>query len=121
MISEEVRRFVRSSVKSVWALELLLLLRRDSERSWTAEALTNELRGSRQLVADILSHFIQIGLVVQSSQSYRYQPTDANLDRLVQDLDKTYAERRIAVIQEIVSAPNEKIQTLADAFKLKRE
>lgn len=122
MISEDVRRFIRSSVRSVWALELLLLMRREPDRSWTVDALTSELRGSRQLVTDILSGFIERGLVVSdTSQTYRYRPADSALDELVRDLEKVYAERRIALIQEIVAAPNEKIQTLADAFKLKRE
>ena len=36
-LSPEQLAFIRRSLKSVWALELLLLLRADRERGWTTE------------------------------------------------------------------------------------
>lgn len=122
MFSEDLRRFIRSSIRSIWALELLLLLRRRADTAWTVDALTGELRSSDRLVAEILAEFAQRGLVAtENSNTYRYKPASDALDTIVGDLEHAYSERRIALIQEIVAAPNEKIQTLADAFRLKRE
>lgn len=122
MFSEDLRRFIRSSVRSIWALELLLLLRRRADKAWTVDALTGELRSRDKLVAEILAEFVQRGLVVaENSNTFRYKPASDVLDNLVSELENAYSERRIALIQEIVAAPNEKIQTLADAFRLKRE
>lgn len=122
MIAEPVLRFVRSSIKSVWALELLLVMRRASGRAWTIDQLTQELRSNRTLVADIVSAFVKSGLIEeQAPGSFRYQPSSGELDDLVQQLDRVYAERPLALIKEIVSAPNERIQSFADAFKLKKD
>jgi hypothetical protein len=39
----------------------------------------------------------------------------------VQELEAAYAARPLAVIKAILAAPNEKIQTFADAFRVKKE
>ncbi len=122
MIAEPVLRFVRSSIKSVWALELLLVMRRAASRVWTIDELTHEMRSNRTLVADIASAFVKIGLLEEpASETFRYRPASGELDDLVQQLDRLYAERPLALIKEIVSAPNERIQSFADAFKLKKD
>lgn len=122
MIAEPVLRFLRSSIKSVWALELLLVMRRAGTRIWTIDELTQELRSNRTLVADIAAAFVKSGLLDEpASGTFRYQPASSELDDLVQKLDRLYAERPLALIKEIVSAPNERIQSFADAFKLKKD
>ena len=46
---EDVLAFIRTTVKSVWSLELLLLLRRGAGRAWSADDLVREIRGSRAI------------------------------------------------------------------------
>jgi len=122
LIAEPVLRFLRSSIKSVWALELLLVMRRAGSRIWTIDELTQELRSNRTLVADIAAAFVKSELLQEpASGTFRYQPASDELDDLVQQLDRLYAERPLALIKEIVSAPNERIQSFADAFKLKKD
>jgi hypothetical protein len=122
VIAEPVLRFIRSSIKSVWTLELLLVMRRAAGRAWTIDEITNEMRSNRTLVSDIVTALIKDGLIEeQASGVFRYRPANAELDELVQQLDRLYAERPLALIKEIVSAPNERIQTFADAFKLKKD
>ncbi|MBL8554724.1 MAG: hypothetical protein JNL41_10635 [Phenylobacterium sp.] len=41
--------FVRDHMRSVWAVQLLLRLRRDSAHCWSPEALVAELRASKNL------------------------------------------------------------------------
>ena len=121
MLAEPVLRFLRSSIKSVWALELLLVMRRAGSRIWTVDELTQELRSNRTLVADIAAAFVKNGLLDEpASGTFRYQSASDELDDLVQQLDRLYAERPPALVKEIVSAPNERIQSFADAFKLKK-
>jgi hypothetical protein len=43
------------------------------------------------------------------------------LDDLLGELARHYQERRVAVITEIYSNPVKKVQTFADAFRLRRE
>lgn len=121
MLTEEATRLIRGSIKSVWALELLLLLRRD-RRARTADELVRELQSSRAAVDDILAVFRQTGLVESlPGGNFRYYTANAELERGAESLERAYAERPLAVIKEILSAPNERLQTFSDAFKLKRD
>jgi hypothetical protein len=122
VLSVEVTEFLRSSVKSVWALEALLFLRRRAERAWTVDALVVELRSSQMVVAELLSCFVTIGLVrAEGEDGYRYAPASSVLDRAVEQVERAYAERPIAVTKAILSAPNDKIQSFADAFRLRKD
>ncbi len=122
MIPEHVLRFIRGSIKSVWMLDVLLLMRRGRERSWPIDELTRELRGNRTLVNDVLSALAKAGLVEADGEGhFRYRPATQEADALVEELERVYVERPLALIKEIVSAPNEKIQSFADAFKLKKD
>jgi DNA-binding IclR family transcriptional regulator len=122
VLSEELRRFVRDTFRSVWALELLLLMCAEPARTWTAEDLNRELRGSRPLVDEILTRLEQSGLVKEGPETrYRYEPATLRLGQLVQELQIAYAERPLAVLKAIFAAPNERIQTFADAFKVKKD
>jgi hypothetical protein len=120
LIPEAVLRLIRSSIKSAWTLELLLLMRRHAARSWTVDALTAELRSSPSLVAAILIGLQQAGLVREEADlSYRYEPRTAELDETVRQLDAINAERPLAVIKEIISAPNDRLTSFVEAFKLR--
>ena len=122
MPSNELNDFIRTTIRSVWALELLLLISREREQAWRAVDLNRELRGSLGLVSDILSQFAAAGLVAEKGDgSFRYEPRSSDLDKLVRQLEAAYAARPLAVVRAIVAAPNEKIQTLADAFKVKKD
>jgi hypothetical protein len=122
VIPEHVLQFVRRFIKSVWTLDLLVLMRRSRERAWTLEGLVRELRGNRTLVDEVLSSLVGAGLlVVEADGSYRYQPASPELEGIAAELERHYAERPVALIKEIVSAPNEKIQTFADAFRIKKD
>jgi DNA-binding IclR family transcriptional regulator len=122
VIPEHVLQFVRRSIKSVWTLDLLILMRRSGGRAWTLDELAHELRGNRSLVQDVLVALVRAGLLTaEADGSYRYGPRDAELEGLASELERHYAERPLALIREIVSAPNEKIQSFADAFRIKKD
>ena len=115
----DVFQFIREHVRSVWALELLLRLKHDPERCWSVEELVRELRASHSLVADNLSALEDAGLVVAEDRGgFRYQPAAAVLAKVCDDLDAAYAKKPVTVIRWI-SAPTERLQSLADAFKFK--
>ena len=121
MLPEALQHLIRDNLKSVWALELLLLMSRERARSWSADDLNRELRGSLGLVADVLVKFKQAGLVTEEGGHYRYRPATAELERAVHELESAYAARPLAVVKAVLAAPNEKIQTFADAFKVKKD
>lgn len=115
----DLAAFVREHVRSVWALELLLLLRRDAGSCWQVDDLVRELRASTPLVSTNLQGFERSGLAVRDDEGcYRYAPASPVLDDLCNDLESAYRERPVAIIN-LIAKPRDAIQSLADAFKLR--
>ncbi|MCC6915499.1 MAG: hypothetical protein IT566_17510 [Rhodospirillaceae bacterium] len=121
MIPEHLASFLRTTIKSVWALDLLVLMKNAPDQAWTVAILNDRLRASTSLVEEILATFIRQGLVVSEADgSYRYQ-AGGDADAVAGELIRLYGERPLAVIKEIVTAPNEKIHSFVDAFRLKKD
>ena len=115
----EVFHFIREHVRSVWALELLLLLKADDERCWTVDELVAVLRASQTLVADNLAILGRAGLVLQDDKGcFHYRPAAEALAQLCDELEMAYRAKPVTVIRWI-SAPAERLRSLADAFKFK--
>jgi hypothetical protein len=102
-------------------LELLLLLRRDPRRQWTAEALVNEVRGSIALVMESLRSLKEIGLVsLNDAEAYFYKPESAELDELAAALAELYQQKPTTILRTIFTSPSDKIQSFSDAFLIRR-
>ncbi|HEX3442174.1 MAG TPA: hypothetical protein VHT93_17675 [Pseudolabrys sp.] len=121
MISEDViLNFAAVSLNSVWALELLLVLKRDPARTWDADEIIRELRSSQGVVAGALGNLIAARLAVRDEAGcYRYQAGVDGLDEMVTAVEKLYVTKPAAVIRTIVTAPNRKLQILSNAFRFK--
>lgn len=118
-ISPDLLAFIRHNLTSVWALELLLLLRAEPDRRWPPGALVAELRASEPLVTGIVEHLTRTGLVsVDADGAARYAPAGSAISALCEQLEAAYRQRPVAVIGAI-SAPADKLQALADAFRIR--
>ncbi len=115
----ELAAFVREHVRSVWAVELLLLLKRDRDRAWAAADLVRELRASTLLVNDNLQRFERGGLVMrEEGDAWRYAPAIPMLAQLADQLEAAYRERPVTIIN-LIARPPDPVQGLADAFKFR--
>lgn len=122
MLDQDILSFIRGSIRSVWALELLLLLRAQPERSWSTGALISELRASAPLVTDTVTVLSAAGLIRPDAEGrYAYAPASPTIAALCDQLARLYRERPVRVVNAIVSSPSDKLQTFADAFRLKGE
>lgn len=118
-VDQDLFGFIREQLRSVWALELLLLMRRRADRRWSPQELVEELRASNALVSDNLASFERAGLVVADEDGrYVFSPASPLLASLCEQLDAAYRERPVTVINTIV-APPDKLQALADAFRIR--
>lgn len=119
-----VREFIIEHIDSVEQVEILLLLRQKTGRTWTAEAMARELRIAVSSAATRLADLKKLGFVVPvdgAPGEYRYAPRTPELDETVRGLSEAYSERRVTVINLIFSKPIDKIRTFADAFRLRKE
>jgi hypothetical protein len=121
MISEDaVLDFAALAFKSVWALELFLLLKQEPARAWSADEIIRDLRSSQGVVAEALGNLIDVRLAAQDTgDCYRYQAAAAGLDEMINAVEKLYATKPAAVIRAIVTSPNRNLQILSDAFRFK--
>lgn len=108
-------------IHSVEQLEVLLLLRGDPERQWTAEAVAVKLATLPQSAVDRLEDLARRGFLAKSGEGYRYDGSDRSRDAAVAELQEVYARRRVSLIGLIFSKPSETIRTFADAFRLRKE
>jgi hypothetical protein len=120
-MDEELTLFIRGTIRSVWALESLLLVRRDAERTWTSETLARELRGNVKLASDVLAGLETAGLVTRRGEGFVYSPAAPPLDELAARLEQTYRQRPVAVINAIVASRDDPVRTFADAFRIRGE
>jgi hypothetical protein len=115
----DLAQFAREHVRSVWGVELLLVLKRDPARRWPPEALVAELRASTSLVVDALMRFERSGLAMRDEgDGWRYAPANPILAELADRLQAAYRERPVSVIN-LIAAPPDPVQGLADAFKFR--
>ena len=111
--------FVRESIRSVWAMELLLLLSRDETRRWQPAELVRELRANPALVQDNLDIFQRTGLAVTDEAGWRFAPANDKLRELTERLAQAFRERPVATMTLVTH--RDPLQSLSDAFKLRGE
>lgn len=117
--SDSVTSFIRGAFRSVWALELLLHLKRTRERAWATDELVDVLRGSAMIVSQSLDGLMRMGLVsIDDKGCARYQPATEDLARLVDETEQLYARKPETVRRLIVSGTHKGLANFADAFRL---
>ncbi|MGG5891101.1 hypothetical protein ACLF3G_28935 [Falsiroseomonas sp. HC035] len=121
-IADDLRVFIRSTITSIWSLELLLFLKKQQDSAWSTDQLVRELRGSNFLVQELVLSLCRAGLINEDETgAVRYSPSSPKLATLVERLEQLTLERPMAVRNAIVAAPHDKIQVFADAFKVKKD
>jgi DNA-binding MarR family transcriptional regulator len=118
-----LKQFLAQHVESLAQLEALLLLHREPQRRWSPADLARALYISADMCAGIIADLERRRLVVRGPDDdlYQFHAADPETARLVDQLAEYYRDRRVAVITEIYSKPTKKVQTFADAFRLRRE
>ena len=120
MLDQNLLAFVRKSIPSVWALELLLLLRRAAPGYLRPDELVQLLRATPRLIDRLLAQFIADGLVAKNeSGAVRFECIRSELEDLCEQLAQTSESSPVALRDAIISAPSEKLRDFSDAFRFK--
>jgi hypothetical protein len=119
-LPDPVASLIRTSITSIWALELLLFLKARDSEAVSIEVMVRELRGSGPMIADLLIALHRAGLLEAVGETYRYNPNDDKLRRTVDELERLSLSKPFAVRNAILAAPHDKVQVFADAFRIKR-
>ena len=120
----EIAQFIDQHIESLAQLEVLLLLREEPQRAWKTAEIAKALYITTEMADPLLADMGRRGfasVLPPASVSYSYGLSGSNTDRLVGQLAALYQERRVAVISLIYSKPMNKVQTFAEAFRLRKE
>jgi hypothetical protein len=100
---------------------LLLFLREQQTRSFSEAELVRELRGSSPVVAQSLAILQRAGLIaIDDCGRARYAPASAAIDASSNAVAQAYIDRPGEVRRVILSTPNDRLHSLADAFLVKK-
>ena len=117
---EPALRFIAASFPSVWALELMLALRRE-RRPWTHEQLVAALRASELVVSKALEALVAAGLASLESEGALYLPASRGMGDMMERVEQLYRTRPNAVRRTIISASTGSAAAFANAFRLRRD
>jgi len=116
----DVTHFVLHDLRSVWALEALVVIADAGETDWSSVRLTQELRASLTLVEDIVRRLEAFGLVARDGETFRFRPASPDLADLVGRTKAAYGQKPFAMISLIGRGPAA-LQGLADAFRFRTD
>jgi hypothetical protein len=123
--SDDFCRFIQTALPSVDAAELLLALAAQSDTWWAPAALAAKLRPASSISdAEALRYLEQFqarGLIALGpDKRVQFRPANDAVAAQVRTLAQAYKERPVTLIRMIYALRDTKIQSFADAFKLRR-
>jgi hypothetical protein len=118
--NHDLIQFIVSSFRSVWALELLLLLKSEP-RIWPRAELVSTMRASELVVTKALDSLLAAGLASVEGEGARYMPVSDEVADNVERTQKLYSARPDAVRRAIVSASAGDLTAFSDAFRLRKD
>ena len=116
----ELLSFISSSFRSVWALELVLLLKAQN-RAWTRGELVEALRASDLVVGNALEALVAGGMVSIDEHAASSMPVNDQVAGCVGEVEKLYRSKPNAVRRVIISASASSASAFANAFKLRKD
>ena len=115
----ELEHFIGSTFRSVWALELVCMLRKREGETIGHAQMVEGLRASDMIVAQSLAALSAAGLVVVDDRgSATFRPANDALAELVGETERLYITSPNSVRRIIATAWNPGLTAFADSFKL---
>ena len=113
---------IARSIKSVSHIEVLMCLRHDPDRMWSAQELARQCRTNASMVESQMRELGPLVATIGSSPStYRYNFESEISDDNVKALLEHYRTHSRSVLDAIYSNPIDTIRSFADAFKIKKD
>jgi hypothetical protein len=119
--TQALRTFVQQRLTSIDQIDIVLLLMRDPDKSWTAPEVAAALNSPPEPAAMRLFLLASNGIITFEPSGiprYRYTSADPQTHTLLTELAALNESDRAAVAA-LAGAPADPVRTFADAFKLK--
>ena len=122
VIPPAVRRFLDQRVDDVEQLEIVLLLQRHGDRSWSAADVADALRlGTRRVEHQLeaLAGRDLLDVRLGGDVRYRFKPASDTLASMARQLAECYRDRRLEVVSFVTTRGLRPLRDFSDAFRLK--
>jgi hypothetical protein len=121
-IPEGLRDFMKKYINSISLLEVLLMLKRDPARSWSAKDISNEMRTNPSYASAQLAELIALKLVIPADREEAFCFDSHSIhSAVIAELEELYSNRRPTIINFIYAPPIDSIRDFANAFKIKKD
>ena len=119
-----LERFIFQCIPTLQAAEVLLLVAAHPERDFSAEDIVVLIRPTVVTASAVLEYMALLQgshIVTASDGTFRYTAATGELEAVIAELRRTYNERPVTLIAAIYRIADSRIQSFADAFKLRRD
>ncbi len=122
-LADVVRRDIDEHIDNLDSLEVAMLVFRDQARTWTPDQVAAALRISVRVARRELDRMRARGTLtlVGDSSAFRFDVTDPDKAAAVARIASMYGSRRIELINYVASQTLKRIQSIADAFKVRKD
>lgn len=120
--SDTWSRFIQANIPDMDAAELLLLFQGKPDVSFSVEEAIAKLSlaMSKSTATKYINAFASLGLLFSAKDRFRYNP-ESEYAPLVLVLQQAYSQRPVTLIRIIYALRDSKIQSFADAFRLRKD
>jgi hypothetical protein len=119
-LPDVVTRDVDLYIDNLDGLEVAMLLYREQARSWTADQVATQLRISTRVSRRELDRMCTRGIATLGN-AFRFDGSDPDRAAAVARIAAIYGTRRIELINYVASQTLKRIQSIADAFRIKKD
>ena len=118
----EIAEFIRSTFRSVWTLELVLLMAGQDQQAWTRGDLVAALRARDLIVPRSVAELTAAGQIVNDEEERAcFRPASARLRELFEATATLYARSPDKVRRLIFAAGAGGLTAFADAFRIRKD
>ena len=119
-LPDVVTRDVDLYIDNLDGLEVAMLLYREQARSWTPDQVVTHLRISTRVSRRELERMCTRGIAILGN-AFRFDGSDPDRAAAVARIAAIYGTRRIELINYVASQTLKRIQSIADAFRIKKD
>ncbi len=119
-LPDVVTRDVDLYIDNLDSLEVVMLLYREQARGWTADQVATRLKISARVARRELERMSTRGIAVLSD-AFRFDGSDPDRAAAVARVAAIYGTRRIELINYVASQTLKRVQSIADAFRIKKD
>ncbi len=116
--------FIRSSVPTYQAAEVLVFLAAHADRAFTPDEIVAGMLPvsvSPAAVREYVALFAATGLAVEADGKFVLRASTDELAQNIHELTRAYNEQPVTLIRAIYRIADSKIQSFADSFDLRKD